>query len=281
MESSGDADQLGASARADVTFLVSSWNRYDVLRSVVSAPRPRDELRDTVGVSRVTLSRILSDLEARGWVTRRDEGYEATRAGSIVAAELTDFVASVRSLNRLGEHAEWIRLEAFDFDLARLEDAELITPSWDDRSAQTGRIVELVAESRHVRAVGTGLDRTVVKAVCDATIDGDLSVELVFDPSVVEAIADESELACPFADLAATDWASVYRYTGQESLLELGIAETTGDGEDVVMLCGEYGDGAPPGTIRSTDPVVRNWAESYFEARRGDSRLLDPGVFTP
>lgn len=281
MESSRNADRVGSDARADVQFLVRSWNRLDVLQSVATAPRPRDDLRDAVGVSRVTLSRILSDLEARGWVTRREEGYEATRSGSIVAAELTDFLATLRAIDRLGAHAERFRLEAVDFDLARLEDAELITPTWDDVSARTGRLVELVSESRHVRAVGTGLDRTVVQAVCDATIDGDLAVELVFDPPVVEAIADESELARPFADLASVEWASIYRYTGQESLMELGIAETTGDAEDVVVLCGEYDDGVPPGTILSTDSDVRVWAESYFEARRGESRVLDPAAFTP
>lgn len=276
-----ETDRGCETARDSVEFLVSSWNRLDVLDAAASAPRTRNELRDTADVSRVTLSRILSDLEAQGWIARDGDVYEATRAGAFVAAEVGRVLENVETLNRLEDNVEWIRLDQFDFDLCRLRDAELITPSWDDFSAQTRRLVDLVYECTAIRGIGTGMDREFMRAVGDAAIDGDLAVELVFEPAVVDAINSEPGLTRLFRDLSDAEDATVYRYRGHDPLMELGIHETQAGADDVVMLCGEYDEGAPPGTVRTTDPKVRSWAESYFESRRGESHRLRAAVFTP
>ncbi len=165
-------------ARADTAFLVGSWNRLEVLEAVAAEPLPRSELGDTVDVSRVTLSRILSDLEARGWLAREGDTYQATRAGTYVASELRRLLANLRTLNHLGENISWLRLEELDFDLAHLQDADVITPNWDDFSAQTTRLVELVSNCTAIRGLGTGLDREFMKAVSDETMEGSLAVDL-------------------------------------------------------------------------------------------------------
>lgn len=268
-------------ARNDVEFLTSSWNRLDVLAAVADGPRSRDELRDATDVSRVTLSRILSDLGTRGWITRGNDGYEATTAGAYVAAEVTGLLENVRTLNRLGDNVNWIRVDQFDFDLSRLQDATVITPTWDDFAAQTRVLTQLVYDSTAIRGIGTGLDREFMGAVADATVNGDLSVELVFTPEVIDAINAEPELSRMFRDLADAADADIYRYQGKEPLMELGIHETDGTREDVVMLCGQHEEGAPPGTVESTDPTVWDWAESYFAARRAESHRLRAAVFTP
>lgn len=266
-------------ARDDIEFLVSSWNRLEVLRAIANGPRTRDELRDSTAVSRVTLSRILSDLEARNWIERTTDGYRATPAGAYLADEVTGLLANVRTLNRLGDAVDWIRLEQFDFDLCRLADAEMITPSWDDFAAQTRVLTDIVYDCTVIRGIGTGMDRAFMMAVADAALNGGLAVELLFEPRVIDAVNDEPELARRFRDLADAEAATVYRYQGTDPLMELGLLETADD--DLVMLCGHYEDGAPPGTVQTADPVVWSWAERYFEERRAKSHQLQAAVFTP
>lgn len=267
-------------ARGAVEFLVGSWNRFHVLEAVVDEPRTRDDLRDLSDVSRVTLSRILSDLENQDWVRREDEGYVATRAGRFVASEVRRLLENITALEHLGENVNWVRLDQFDFDLAHLRDADVIMPTWDDFSAQTTTLIELVYNCSQIRGISTGLDPEFMKAVGDATLTGELSVELVFVPAVVDAITDDPELSRVFRDLADSDDAGIYRYEGTEPVMELGINETKGSQEDVVMLCGEHDGGAPPGTLRSTDSTVWDWAESFFADRRAASHQLRAAVFT-
>ena len=54
----------------NVAFLANSENRVAVLKIIVEESRDRDELRDQVDASRVTIARILRELEAREWITR-------------------------------------------------------------------------------------------------------------------------------------------------------------------------------------------------------------------
>jgi predicted transcriptional regulator len=188
---------------------------------------------------------------------------------------------NIQTLKHLGENVTWIRLDQFDFDLSNLRDADVITPTWDDFSAQTSTLVDLVYQCTHISGIGTGLDREFMKAVGDATLDGDLSVELVFEPAVVEAITEAPELARLFSDLTDAERATIHRYEGHDALMELGIHETKGDTEDVVMLCSEHDEGAPPGTLKTTNRSVWAWAESYFETPRAESHELRSAVFTP
>lgn len=281
METTNEDMTDSAQAREDIEFLVSSWNRLDILQTIQTGPRSRDELRESTSVSRVTLSRILSDLEDRGWIERTDGAYRTTSTGRYLATEVNALVGNVRTLNRLGENVEWIHLDRFDFDLKRLQDAEIIMPTWDDFSAQTRFLIDLVYQSSAIRGIGAGLDREFMRALTDATINGDLSLELIFDPDVLETINDVPELGRQFRDLTDSTDATIYRYGGEAELMELGIPETDSRGRDPVLLCGEYEEGAPPGTLKSTDPVVRRWAESYFETIRADAHRLKAGAFTP
>lgn len=265
----------------DAEFLVGSWNRLDVLAAVADGPRSRTELDERTDASSVTLSRILSDLEARGWIARTGGSYEATSAGRFVASTVTDLLDELQALHHLGDHVTWIPLDEFEFDLSRLRDATVVTPTWNDFSAYTEEMVDLVPEATEIHSLATGLDREVARAMGEAALDGDLALELVYDPAVVDAIAADADLSRLFGDLADADRATVYRYRGDESLTMLGVYRGGGERSDGVYLCGEHDEGAPPGTVHTTDGEVWAWAESYFEARRAKAERLDAAVFTP
>lgn len=62
----------------EVEFLAGSPNRIEVLEAVTGEPRTRDELKARTGLSRVALSRALSDLEDRDWLVRTGHHYAPT-----------------------------------------------------------------------------------------------------------------------------------------------------------------------------------------------------------
>lgn len=280
----GSLEERGSTpteARSALEFLVGSWNRFEVLEATAETPRTREDLKARSGVSRVTLSRILSDLESRGWVCRADEGYEATRSGRFVVDEVRQVIDNIDALYHLGENIDWICLDQLGFEPAVLRECEVIVPTWDDFSAQTRMLVDLVADCTYIRGIGTGLDREFMKAVGDATLTGPLSVELVFEPDVVDAITESEELRTVFQAMSDSEAADLYRYDGSAPLMELGINETIEQRDDVVMLCGEHDEGAPPGTLRATNSTVWEWAESFFAERKADATELRPRAFTP
>lgn len=280
-ETSTDPDTLSSwqDAREPLEFLVSSWNRLEVLEALAVESRTRADLKELVGVSRVTLSRILGDLERRGWVVRPNGRYEATSDGVFVAGEVVRTLENLRTAAELGTTMEWLPTDRFDFDVARLRDATVITPRYDDFTAQTRRLVGLVHESDRIRRIGTGIDREFMRTLRDACVDGDLTLDLVLEEGLFDAIEADADLRRLFADLTAAESARVYRYDGDEPLTMVGIHDGLESEPDVVMLCGQHEEGAPPGTIESTDGTVRAWAESFFESIRRASRPVEPAAF--
>jgi len=212
-------------AQDDIEFLVSSWNRLDVLNEIASAPKTRNDLKERTEVSRVTLSRILADLEDREWIRRPNDHYEVTKTGRFVATELTRLVDNLRTLDNLGETVDWLHINEFEFDLRHLQEATVTTPTWDDFTAQTTTITEQVAESTRVCGIGTGLDREFFRMVGDETTTGDLELELILAPAVVEVIPTEPELARLFRDIVDSPRASVYEYRGEDPLMMFGLFE--------------------------------------------------------
>lgn len=88
------------SAPEPLAFLVGSWNRFGVLSALATRPRTRDDLVELTETSRPTLSRILSDLTDRGWIVRRNDEYEATPKGAVVATEVEQFVENIKAIGR-------------------------------------------------------------------------------------------------------------------------------------------------------------------------------------
>lgn len=268
-------------AQDHIEFLVSSWNRLDILHEIASAPKTRNDLKERTDIARITLSRILADLEDRQWIRRNNDHYEATKTGKYAATELTRLVKNFQTLDHLGETVDWLHINRFEFDLHHLQDATVTTPTWDDFTAQTATIIEQVSASSRVRGIGTGLDREFFHMVGDATTTGDLELELILEPAVVDVIPSEPDLARVFRDMMDSPRATVYQYRGDDPLIMLGLFDTEAQADNHVMVCGHHEDGAPPGTVKSTSSAVWSWAESYFEDLRAESTPVQSRVFTP
>lgn len=101
-----------------VEFLAGSPNCVEVLDAIAEAPRARHELRELTRASRVTVSRVLSDLEARSWIGHANGQYEPTLWGAFVASEFTQLLANREVTQQIDGTSRRLPADEFEFDLA-------------------------------------------------------------------------------------------------------------------------------------------------------------------
>lgn len=258
-----------------VEYLARSPSRVRVLDALYEAPKERHELAEVTDVSRVTLSRILANLEGRDWIERTNGRYEATERGAFVAAELTRLLANMETFEELDGAMEWLPTEQFDFDLTRLRDAEVTTSSWSDHTASIRRVADVIREADRIRGTASGVSREVLGALRDATVEGDGSFEAVLDATALDIVRADTGLRRQLREIVESGNAEVSRYDGDDPLLMVMVCD------DTVQVCGHDEEGPPPGTLETTDEAVRSWAESYFESVRADAHPLDADSFSP
>lgn len=257
-----------------LTFLVRSWNRFEVLNALESTTRTRRELRELTGVSRPTLSRILSDLVDRGWVTRQNDVYRATPIGRVVAGEMESVVANIDAARDLGAALDWFDTEAFGFDLAHLADAEILTPQPQDQTRPMRQLATYIGDTSEMRCVATGVTYEVVDAICEACIAGSLHLCCIMDDDAVAGVSAEPDLASQFVEMIDRGQCTAYRYVGAEELIDFNVLDT------VVCFCGISDGGLPQGVVVSDDDSVRSWATYHFDTLREQSAPLDADAFT-
>lgn len=257
-----------------VEYLARSPSRLTVLQSINEERRSRRELKELTDISRVTLSRVLSNFEERGWIARTSGDYEITAEGAFVATELTRLIGNMRTLEHLDGAMAWLPVEAFDFDLACLANADVATADWGNHTAQIRAVADTIYGADRIVATASGVSHDVVAALRDVTVDGDASLEVMFDDTAVDIVAGDPELRQLHREMLDSGDVDVLRYDGDRvPLLMLTVCD------DTVILCGHDEDGPPPGTLETTDETVRAWAEGYFDSIREESSPIDPAVF--
>lgn len=259
----------------DVEFLARSESRLKVLDLIRTAPRTRDDLKEATDVSRVTLSRILGELEDRDWIERTDHRYEATPRGAFVAAEFTQLLANMEAAEELDDVLWWLPTERLGVDLECLRDAEISVQSRSDHTAAIRQVAALVHDGDRVRGAATGVSREVIAAFRDLTVERDGSLELILEPTAVEIVRTDAGLRGRFRRVLDSDGATAYRYDGEGPVVMLLFSD------DAVSICGHDDQGPPPGSVQTTDPTVRSWAEGYFASLRADAQEIGVEAFTP
>lgn len=258
----------------DVEFLVTSSNRLDVFDAIQTAPHERHELREHTDASRVTLSRILGDLEDRHWIVRVDGRYEPTPLGEVVATELTRLFANLDAVNRLNDTLRWLPVERFDFELRDLADATVVTSTDRELTAAITHTADRVRGATRVRNVATGISSEVVDAYLAAASHDDRSLETVFHESVFDVVEGDDGLRQQVQEMLEAENITVRRFDGDAPPIMLTICD------DVVLVCGRSDERSPPEGVETSNDAVRAWAESYFETLRADATRVERTAFT-
>lgn len=255
----------------DVAFLVRSPNRAAVLVALAGEPQTRAELRDRVGASRVTVGRITTDLEARGWVEQTGDGYRATTAGRAVSAAYQQFRATVATTRRLDPLVEYLPVDAFDFGLDELADAELVVPDSTDPARHFSRLRDLFAGAREVTMVVHAVEPEILAAHETAARAGDHYVRGVVTSDLVAAMVADDATRDRIADLVDSGGLELYERPSvpfQGALFD-----------DLAAISADDGAGVPQGVVCSDSTAVREWVEAEFDRLRADATPLSPDAF--
>lgn len=255
-------------------FLIASWNRYEVLTTVRQRARRRDELLELVEVSRPTLSRILADLIEYGWIRRINHEYEATPEGRVIADEIRQFVANLEATQHLAGDLHWLPTDRFGFDLSHLKDARVFHPRPADHTGPMRELTERYQATDTIEIVATGVTYEVVKDLCQACLEGELTIDCVVNDDAIEGVRMHDDLASMFATMIEDGRCHAHHYTGPEEPIESNILD------DSVMFCGHSTDGIPQGIVLSGSDVVHSWMKYYFERLRKESVAVGPEIFT-
>lgn len=256
------------SPRDTIEYLARSDHRLEVLGAIRDAPRTRDDIRSMTDASRVTVGRIIADLEERDWIVRRGREYEATTSGRFVAAEFTRLRDNLDTFRTLPPVLEWLPHEDPPFDLRRLEDATVVTADEGDLMAPIRRGLEHIGRADRLRVVGNGISQEFAAAIREAVEDGQTNTT-VGPKGMVEAIHADRTLREEFRSILAADRASLLQYDGDDELPVLQI------GDGTVVLC----SGDHRGMVETDDDAVYQWAESYFESLRAEATEVPEETF--
>lgn len=240
-----------------IEYLARSDHRVEVLDAICTAPRTREEIRGLTDASRVTVGRIIADLEERDWIVRNGTEYEPTTSGRFIAREFTRLVRNLDTFEALPPVVEWFPGDEPAFDLCLLDDATVVTADEGDLIAPIRRGLDHIGQADHLRAVGNGISHEFAEAIREAVETGQRNI-IIGPPEMVDAIRTDADLRADIRAILESDRATLLQYEGEENLPVVQI------GDDSVTLC----SGDHRAMVETDDPTVYEWAESYFASLR-------------
>ena len=258
----------------DIAFLARSTSRVRVLETLAEGPRDRAELQAATGIPRATVGRIVTEFEARGWVTHDGRQYTTSPLGEFLVAEFQSLVDGVTTMQKLRGVIEWLPTDEFDFSLERFADAEITLPQPSATTAPVERAAELVEAGDEVSILAFGSAPSVVEAGWRTAVRGTDSFEVVFAAETLDVLSAAPDVGTWLCDLAACERGSVRRYEG---VVPYNLAVI--DGTANFALVNEQG--APAALIESSDELIRSWAVSTIQRYLREAEPLDPDALGP
>lgn len=241
-----------------VTFVTRAESRVDALLAMVAGPATRRDLQEATGIPRATLSRILADFDDRELLVRDGHEYGLTPLGELLAAELRSLFDSVEAMRTLQDVRQWLSMEAFDFPVERLADADVVIPTTQDPTAPIRRAEELLAGASRVRLVANSMIPGCLEAVWREVTAGRQTLEWVGTPAALEVVADDPELSRWTRELLESGDASAYLHDG-------GFPQALFVVDDIVFTPVSDDAGTVQGHVETDDDVVLAWAEETID----------------
>ena len=246
------------SALAEIEFLALSPNRVSVLRRLAAERHTRTDLAVETGASQATLGRVLRDFEERSWIERVDGAYVATATGELVADAFLDLLDVMETESDLRGIVAYLPTDALGFDLRRLGDATITTPSGTKPNAPVRRVLDLLSEAASVRVFSHAFNEGSLDVIERRVTAGETTFEGVFSRHAIDAVADDEGLCRRLASLLDAPNATL-RVRDDD----IPVATTVAD--DAVHLLLRDANGVLQASVDTEDHVVREWADDQFE----------------
>lgn len=263
-----------STAVGDIAFLANSENRVAVLGCLRKGPHSRHVIMEKTDVSRVTLGRILDELENRHWIVQNGHVCDITPLGEWVADEFGTLCETIEAEQRLRHVYRWFPEPGFDFDIRCLADADITLISRADASAPITRLIQQFDIGGRFCAFSFAITSQFLEACWRHVMDGSVTWEWVFTEDVLEVLTDSQTMARQSREMLESGRAEYRLFDGS-------IPYVVIISNEMVNLRLADDDGAATALIQSDDADVRTWAESRFDAYWNDATPVGTEVFTP
>lgn len=253
-------------------YLLRSENRVTVLEHLATAPRTRGELGESTGVTRVTLGRILGEMEDRRWIERDGDEYRATALGEALAEDVSRLAATAETVERLGDVVQWLPIDALGVDVRDFSDARVTLADESDPASPGRRYAEVLRDADRIRVLSSAAKPDAIRVHCEAVERTDQSFEIIHTTDAFDAIAADAEMRSWVRSIMASGQGTYYR-TDRSVPCNLLIAD------DAVVLSLVDDRGTRPGVVESDADAVVSGAGSTFEAFRRNGTPVDVEAF--
>jgi len=206
-------DRLAESAVEYVAFLTRSEHRFHVLNLLADGASSREALRDQLDATRVTLSRILGDLEDRELVRRRtpDREYELTAFGEAVHRDLVRLQDTITVGQTYPRLISRLPTDWFDFDLRCLADGEHVHGNSEDPLAAARVIANAIRDGASCESlVGTFTSLPMYGYEQAIQNGSDPEVRVVFDSNVTDTMVEDASLRATWREIQSQAGSTVY-----------------------------------------------------------------------
>jgi predicted transcriptional regulator len=237
----------------DIDEFVGLARRWGVLDALRAGPLDRRDLQERVGVSRPTIHRQVRALADDGFVRKQDGAVGLTPVGQLAAVEFARTFDAMDAISALNRVVRWLPVREFDFEFARLRDAEIVLPHPNDPFAPTRRLVQEAHGADRLRMVTYTFLPEGDPAARRCFITEDQFFEGVLDPTLVDTLLADPAAAGHLRDLLAQG--ARIAVAPEPVSIVLTVADGT-------VIIGAVDDGgSPQGLIVTDDEAVQAWAD--------------------
>lgn len=249
-----------------VHFLARAPSRVDIVRHLLtSGPATQRELRSHLDASRTTVARSLRSLERKNWVEFDDGAYRLTHVGTTIADAFTDLVETIRTTDEFATFLRWFPSDHDAPDFVDVSDATVTTSGDGDPYAPARKQTEILDSADELRFLLPSIDLDSTGFLREQVTDGALEAETVVS-SDLEPTLESSQFAPHIRAMVRTGRSTIF-VASTDLPFYLGLA---GDGRTQIGV--EDDHGFPRALLETSDPTVREWAESVYREYRERAR---------
>lgn len=242
----------------DIAFLANSANRVFILKQLVEGPHSRHVLAEMADVSRVTLGRILDELEARDWIEQDGQICEITTLGKWVIEEYLAYDDVMNAQQKLQKVVQWFPDEEYGFHISCLADAEITHVSRADASAPLSQHIRQLDDGGEFWSFSFAITRLFLESCWRHVMDESISFDWVFTSEVLEVLKQDETMSRFSRDMLESGQVEFRLYQGDIPYIVLGS-------DTKVNLRLADADGSPTALIESGNDAVQQWASSTFQ----------------
>lgn len=263
--------------------------RTETLRALAERPRMKPALMDRLGVSRSTVDRAVSELQAAGLVESTDDGYATSATGQLALERYDAFRTETTAIFDAAPVLAGLP-PAADVPVAMLAGSETVHATETAPYRPIERFLRALGDADRYRALlPTVTDARQLRVLYDRVIGAGATAELVAPAAVIEQLeADFAGQLTTMADTERFEVRSLPSATAAEAASDAdgatppyGVAVLESDGAVTAWLLVYRDDGALAGVVMNDAAEATDWARAQYRTHRAAAQPVTDQLREP